>query len=574
MLIGVLRGIDQPHQAHRELASHGARSGPFVVYTPGTTGSLLGGSGMKKLTALLSCVVLIGLGAGSVSAGEQSASGAAIAAVDSLDWGRCASKTLRDFHARCAKLSVPLDYDDPSGEQIKVALSRVRHSVPDDEYQGVMLVNPGGPGGSGLILSILGQFIPKGAGDAYDWIGFDPRGVGSSRPALSCIPKYFHGDRPPYVPKTDSLESAWMTRSEKYASACEGAQPDLLPHMTTADAARDMDSIRLALGVDQINYYGFSYGTYLGQVYTTLFPGKMRRAVFDGVVDPRAAWHEANLDQDLGFDRNVHIFFAWLASHNRAYHLGKTEEAVAQLFLETQRALTRHPAGGVVGPAEWNDIFLYSGYSQGLWKPIGKVFSSWVHQHATRRLVNAFRALDAPGYDNGFAVYLAVICTDAPWPDWESYSADVWATHAEAPLFSWNNGWFNAPCMFWQAPSGTPVNVTGDSTPVLIINETLDAPTPYEGALFVRSVFPQSSLVAVIDGVNHANSLAGNKCVDLPIAEFLSTGALPARLPGDGPDVECDPLPPPKPSAKSAAATPVVHERPLPDWLRLWRVAA
>jgi pimeloyl-ACP methyl ester carboxylesterase len=524
---------------------------------------------MKKLAALLSCVAFIGLGVGSVSARTHSASGAIIAAVDSLDWGRCASATLRDFDARCAKLSVPLDYGDPTGKQIRLALSRVRHSVPDDEYQGVMLVNPGGPGGSGLIYSTLGQFIPKRAGDAYDWIGFDPRGVGSSGPALSCIPKYFHGDRPPYVPKTDALESIWLKRSEKYADACAEAQPDLLPNMTTEDVARDMDSIRQALGVDQINYYGFSYGTYLGQVYATLFPGSLRRAVFDGVVDPSAAWHEANLNQDLGFDRNVHIFFAWLAGHNRAYHLGKTEQAVTQIFLEVERALKRHPAGGVVGPDEWNDIFLYSGYSQGLWKYIGKVFSKWVQEHATRRLINAYRAFDAPGDDNGFAVYLAVICTDATWPDWENYSADVWATYEQAPLFSWNNGWFNAPCMFWQSPSSTAVTVVGDSTPVLIINETLDAATPYEGALVVRGLFPESSLIAVVDGVNHANSLAGNKCVDLPIADFLSTGALPERQPGGGADVECDRLPAPKPSAATRVASPIAPTRPVPDWLGL-----
>jgi hypothetical protein len=127
--------------------------------------------------------------------------------------------------------------------------------------------------------------------------------------------------------------------------------------------------------------------------------------------------------------------------------------------------------------------------------------------------------------------------------------------------------------MFWQTPSSAAINVIGDSTPVLIINETLDAATPYEGALFVRNLFPQSSLIAVVDGINHANSLAGNKCVDLPIADFLSTGALPARLPGDGPDAECHPLPPPKPSTKNATATRVVHERPLPDWLRLWGIA-
>src|SRR5439155_22851876 len=137
------------------------------------------------------------------------------------------------------------------------------------QYQGIMLVNPGGPGGSGLVLSILGNFVPNHAGDYYDWIGFDPRGVGSSRPAISCMPDYFHGNRPYYVPVSQFLMREWTTRAAKYAAACARKNGALLDHMTTADNARDMDSIRTALGASQINYYGFSYGTYLGQVYAT-----------------------------------------------------------------------------------------------------------------------------------------------------------------------------------------------------------------------------------------------------------------------------------------------------------------
>jgi pimeloyl-ACP methyl ester carboxylesterase len=172
-------------------------------------------------------------------------------------------------------VDVPLDHADPDGTQIQLAVSRIRHSVPEDQYQGVMLVNPGGPGNSGLELATLGRWVPRHVGDAYDWIGFDPRGVGSSEPSLSCIPRYFHGDRPAYVPTTQELESRWLARSERFADACQEEAPDLLQHMSTIDTARDMDLLRQALGVDQINYYGFSYGTYLGQVYATLFPGKI-----------------------------------------------------------------------------------------------------------------------------------------------------------------------------------------------------------------------------------------------------------------------------------------------------------
>jgi len=118
----------------------------------------------------------------------------------SVHWGPCSDPDLEDAGARCGTVTAPLDYRHPHGAKVKLAVSRVRHTVPASRYQGVMLVNPGGPGGSGLDLATLGQFVPRGAGGAYDWIGFDPRGVGSSRPSLSCVPGYFLGPRPPYTP--------------------------------------------------------------------------------------------------------------------------------------------------------------------------------------------------------------------------------------------------------------------------------------------------------------------------------------------------------------------------------------
>ena len=184
-----------------------------------------------------------------------------------------------------------------------------------------MLLNPGGPGGSGLGLSVLGPVISHGfgrkdVGGAYDWIGFDPRGVGASRPSLSCDPDYFGPDRPEYVPSTPELLQVWQERSAGYAQACGKAGGRLLDNMRTTDAARDMDEIRKALGATRINYYGFSYGTYLAQVYTKLFPQRMRRMVLDSNVDPRRVWYRANLDQDIAFDRNLGLFFGWVARHD------------------------------------------------------------------------------------------------------------------------------------------------------------------------------------------------------------------------------------------------------------------
>jgi pimeloyl-ACP methyl ester carboxylesterase len=147
---------------------------------------------------------------------------------------------------------------------------------------------PGGPGGSGLNLNVFliqalqADHLGAAAGD-YDWIGFDPRGVGSSVPALTCNPNYFSADRLSYNPTTRAILHYWLARSAGYAAACEThspAQAALLDNMTTVDSARDMDSIRQALGKSQITYYGFSCGTYLGQVYSTLFPRHVRRLIW------------------------------------------------------------------------------------------------------------------------------------------------------------------------------------------------------------------------------------------------------------------------------------------------------
>jgi len=202
-----------------------------------------------------------------------------------IAWGECESERLQEAGGECAMLDVPLDYADPQGEKIQIAVSRISHTSPEDEYQGGMLINPGGPGGSGLNLAVLGGSVPEEAGKTYDWIGFDPRGVASSSPALSCDPNYNAYDRPEYEPSTPEPEKTWLDRSAGYSKACEEKNGKILDHVRTTDAVADMDSIRQALGAEQINFYGFSYGTYLAQVYGTLHSERMRRVVMDGVVN-------------------------------------------------------------------------------------------------------------------------------------------------------------------------------------------------------------------------------------------------------------------------------------------------
>lgn len=470
-----------------------------------------------------------------------------------IDWGRCESKALRQAGAECGMLEVPLDYANPDGRKISLAVSRIEHSSPESEYQGAMLVNPGGPGGSGLGLSRLGQAIPNGVGKTYDWIGFDPRGVGSSEPALSCDPDYFSYDRPGYVPNTWQEERDWRRRSAEYAKACAKKNGPLLEHIKTTDNAKDIESLRKALGREKINYYGFSYGTYIGQVYSTMYPDRVRRIVMDGVVNPEDVWYQANLNQDLAFDRNIKIFFDWIAEHDSAYHLGNTGHAVEREYYRQLRRLDREPAGGVIGSAEWTDLFLSAGYSQSGWPTIADAFSTWVNKGDHKPLKALYDS--ANGAENGYAVYLATECTDNAWPkNWNRWRVDNWRTHFRAPFETWANGWYNAPCRNWPAKSGEPVEIDGTGVDnALLISQELDAATPYEGALEVRQRFPNSRLIGLPGGTVHSGSLSGNACVDDRIAAYLADGKLPDRKDGRKADVTCEPLPKPEPESQSSA---------------------
>jgi len=487
---------------------------------------------------------------GADSARASGAAGSLAAVPARVRWGRCSDGFLRASGAQCGFVRVPMDYSRPNGPTIRIAVSRVRHTVPARRYQGVMLVNPGGPGGAGLELAALGRSMPGGSGRFYDWIGFDPRGVGASRPALSCRPRYFHADRPPYIPRTPAILDTWLGRAQSYADACEANAPMLLQNMRTIDAVRDMNQIRMALRRPRINYYGYSYGTYLGQVFATRFPGQVRRMVLDSNVNPTHVWYRANLDQGPAFERVIQRWFAWIARHHRVYRLGRTRFAVQRLFYSTEQSLQRRPAGGVVGPSEWDDAFLVPGYAKVTWADYARVFAAWVRRDNPRPLVSAYRSFDSPGDDNGFAVYNAVQCSDAPWPTrWARWSRDNWRLHRVAPFLTWGNVWFNAACRVWPVQPGSPVRVDGHRVRALLLDETLDAATPYPGSLVVRNRFPRSRLVATVGGTTHAGSPGlSPRCVRMRIGAYLRTGTLPARRPGQRADVTCRPLPPPRAS--------------------------
>ena len=405
-----------------------------------------------------------------------------------ISWHSCQDPYLAGQGAQCALLPVPLDYSKPTGRKIRLAVSRVVHTSTAASFQGVMLVNPGGPGGSGLQLATLGQYVPQHAGDVYDWIGWDPRGVGASVPSLTCKPKYFGYNRPEYVPTTEKLLTTWLHRSKGYADACQKAQPALLKHLKTIDSVRDMESIRRALGAAQINYYGFSYGTYLGAVYGTRHPTRLRRMVLDGNVDPRGVWYQANLDQDPAFERNIKTWFAWVAKYDSIYHLGRTDRSVAAKYYAQLKQLDKKPAGGKIGSAEWNDIFVYAGYYQSTWEEIAEPCSPrWVNDHDFQRAQGRVRRGHRPS-----AMTTGSPCTrlcSAPTPKWPAKHWSTWqkdndktSTRRRSSSPGTTPGTTRRATTGTRRP-GTPVKVNGSKVAsALMISETKDAATPFSGS--------------------------------------------------------------------------------------------
>jgi pimeloyl-ACP methyl ester carboxylesterase len=511
---------------------------------------------MRRLLAAATTLALTATGA--AATGARADARTAQPSNPPISWGPCADATLQTRKAECGFLTVPLDYARRSGATIQIAVSRIRHTVPAARRQGVMLVNPGGPGGKGLGLASIGGQVPKEAGAAYDWIGFDPRGVGTSKPSLSCDSAYAGYRRPEYVPTTAEIERAWLQRAEGYAKACATAGGPLLNHLKTLDTVRDMESLRLALGEDQINFYGFSYGTYLGQVYATHYPSRVRRMVLDGIVNPARVWYDSNLDQNYAFDRNIKVYFAWLAKHDKVYHLGRTARAVQRLFYAEKARLATAPAAGVLGPSELTDVFLQAGYYVFGWEGIAEAFSAWVRKRNPQPLKKLYDKENprTAGSDNGYAIYLSVQCTDRQWPlSWTTWTADNWETHRRAPFETWANAWYNAPCRTWAGKAGIPVTVSGETVPpILLISETLDAATPFTGALEVRKRFPRSVLVEGVGGTTHSGSLFGGECVDNAVADYLAAGVLPKRRAGERSDKHCTPIAQPTPTDRAAAA--------------------
>jgi pimeloyl-ACP methyl ester carboxylesterase len=498
---------------------------------------------VATLCALILAVALTACSSGTVapapaasgSAGSGTGTPAVVPAASTLRWQPCGGQLAG---MECTSLQVPLNYADPNGRKITIALSMVPATAPRSQQQGVLLVNPGGPGEPGRSLAglVATGLNPQVAAD-YDIVGFDPRGVGGSVPALSCDPSFYSGDLPNYIPANAAAEQVLINRAKTYATDCEQRFGWLLPYMTSENMARDMDQIRQAFGVQKINYYGFSWGTYLGQVYGTLFPGHVRRMVLDSTVDPTGAWYADNISQDYAFQARLNAFYAWTAKYDSAYNLGSTAADVRSAFARARSQLTANPVSGPsgqpIGPDEFDDTYLIGGYLNTTWPGLAQALSQYINTGSASGLVTQYEEWGTQQEDEPIqAVYTAVECADVNWPrNWAKWQADATRVYKTAPFMAWDNTWDNASCAFWPVKGpAQPFQVNGAGLPpVLMLQGTLDAATPYAGAQNAHKLLPSARMVVVEGGGNHGQSMESpsNTCIQNYLNNYLATGAVP-----------------------------------------------
>jgi len=507
--------------------------------------------------------------AGTTSSAPNRPAETVAAAAGSIAWSPCPDNDKWQGAAlkglECGTIKVPLDYAHPNGTKISVAVSRAK-ATDTKHYAGIILLNRGGPGGRGRDLPQRfinpANGLPKAVSARYDWIGFDPRGVQATDPSMICDPSYAwpgHA-RADYVPANKAQEEAWKRKAKKYAADCGRKYGKYLPFINTKSVARDMDSIRAALGQKKTSYFGYSYGTYLGQVYASMFPTHVRRIVIDSVVNAKRAWYDTQLDQNAAFEVRMKIFFRWIAKYDSVYHLGKTEKAVEKNYYKGRAKVKKAPLNGQLGPSEWDDFFVGTdGYRDYTWLAHAQELSDFVVKNDPKGLLSEFGPPDDAG-QNGNAIYLATQCRDAAWPrNWAKWHKDYTRQYKQGlRSLTWNNAWFNAPCAYWPVKGGPAPKVGAGKklSSMLILQATLDAATPRPGAFAAHKAFPTSRLVEELGGVNHTIAFTPNKnaCINALTAKYLDTGALPKSK--KGVDATCKASPLPDPTTQAVFAQP------------------
>ena len=452
-----------------------------------------------------------------------------------LDWVDCGP-------GDCAELTVPLSYAEPDGETIDISVLKVRAGSSRNRI-GSLVVNPGGPGGSGVDYAAAADFIVgPDVRDRYDIVGFDPRGVGRSAP-VDCVSDAelddFLGMDP--TPDDGAEQEDFAAKSEGFAQACDATAGELLANVSTVDAAKDMDILRAALGEERLTYVGRSYGTYLGTVYAELFTDRVGRFVLDGAVAPDLTFQEVNVGQAEGFDRAT---AAWAQDciDEGACPLGDTVDEVQQGMRDLMERFDADPVP-ISGDARMDTMsegwaalgVAQAMYDQGMWAFLTDALRDIVERDDATELMalaNTYAQRTSSGayVGNLMEVIYAVNCLDRPESDdIDEFEAAADEAAESAPTWGPFLVWSSMACGFWahEPVGGGPREISAaGSEPILVIGTTRDPATPYEWSVRLADQLENGVLVS-FDGDGHTAYTRSNACVDDAVDDFLIDGTVP-----------------------------------------------
>lgn len=451
-----------------------------------------------------------------------------------LRWEEC------EGSARCAAVEVPLDYEDPEGETLEIQIISSDTGGPDATH---LLTNPGGPGVSGYdsVAEDLRYFFTPELVENHDIVSFDPRGVHRSAPVECLTDEEMDENREQVSEGDEELDDAAAVEQAREDARWLGEQclentGEVLGHVDTASAARDMDVIRAALGEDQLHYLGFSYGTQLGVAYAEQHPASVGRFVLDGMMDTSLSDHELSLDQAVGFEEALQDYAQWCTTQGGCPVDGEPEDvvdAVADLFEQVAEEPGEGPDGRAVSVSVLVSGFIQPMYASSGWPMLNDALGAALEEDDLAAFQHwadlaAGRESDGSYEWKSQLAFRAIMCLDRPVAeDDETIEAEHEETVEAAPTFGPYLGHSGIACSEWPFdPVGEPGDPQlDDLEEALFIGTTGDPATPVEWAEDMHQRAEGSSLL-VYEGEGHLAYRPGNTCVTDVVDAYLLTGEL------------------------------------------------